>query len=67
MKKGFPNRILFFPYGWSDKGKVSGDYKGDETETVTCHSFCKTRARVGKESGKIFLYCPKCLVKLKLR
>jgi hypothetical protein len=29
------------------------------------HSECATRLHVGLENGQSFLYCPKCLVKLK--
>lgn len=65
MKKGFPNKILgLFPYGWSSLGKVGSSYHSDGVIQYDCHKLCSTRAKVANENGDLFLYCPKCLVRL---
>jgi len=60
----FPKRILWIPIGWSNRGNVEGTYVSYGVEKCTIHSLCKTRAKIGLEKGGLFLYCPKCLVKL---
>ncbi len=65
MRKGFPNRILGFRYGWRDRGAVSGEYKGNDTYNYTCCGLCRARARIAINLKKErFLYCPKCLARL---
>ena len=67
MKTGFPHKNWFGrPQGWKDLGNVGADYKSDGVETTSCHAFCRTRLRVGKENEKRFLYCPKCQVILEV-
>ncbi len=66
MKKGFPNKFLgIFPYGWKNKGKVGSNYIGNDVIRFKSHTFCDTRLNIGKENGELFMYCPKCLIKLK--
>ena len=66
MKKGFPNKILFIPYGWKDRGGVAEDYDyHSETFQYFSCSRCKTRARIGIDyDTSRFIFCPKCIVKL---
>ena len=67
MKKGFPKTILGIEIGWKERGRVGGDYKGSGMYSYTTHKLCSTIARIGLEDGRAFLYCPKCLIKLKSR
>lgn len=60
MKKGFPNRILGIPYGWEDRGKVGSVYKEDDTYSFDACGICHTKANIGIQSGKPFLFCIKC-------
>lgn len=65
MKKGFPNKILgIFSYGWRDRGKVGITLIVDNHANCTVCVLCRTRARVGVENNKAFLFCPKCIVRL---
>ena len=67
----FPNykRTWFFweePDGWEDRGPVE-DFRDKKTGRWMhyCHGACYSRTHVGRENGKSFYFCPKCLVKLK--
>ncbi len=64
MKKGFPSRILGIPFGWEDRGKVSGVAKSENITTYTCCGFCKEIARIGIEDKELFLFCKKCKRKI---
>lgn len=66
MKKGFPNKILgIFPNGWKFVTEIKGRYKAsDNTMIYTVHTYCQTRACIGKENSNLFTYCPACLIKL---
>lgn len=67
MKQGFPNKILgLIPYGWSSLGEVGSNYVSDGVIRYDCHILCRTRANVAKENDDLFLYCPKCMIKLSL-
>ena len=62
----FPKRKLLglIRDGWKDRGKVGSEYVRDGVTKTDAHSFCMTDLRVGLEE-KMFLYCPKCLIKMK--
>ena len=73
IKTMFPNykNGIFFkkPNGWEDLGEVetkiirlSNDKQLEEIEEV--HTFCNTKAKIGRENGELFKFCPRCLVKL---
>lgn len=65
MKKGFPNKILgLIPYGWYNLGNVHSDYVSDGVSKYDCHALCRTRAKVARENNELFLYCPKCMIRL---
>lgn len=67
MKKGFPHKILgLIPYGWNSLGKVGSDYVSHGVTKYDCHALCRTRANVAIENNELFLYCPKCMVRLSL-
>jgi hypothetical protein len=62
---------LFFKYkvkdGWEDLGKVGVMlYNNVTNETYyRIHSFCGKRINIGRESnGNLFMYCPRCMVKV---
>ena len=70
----FPEKIKWFkrPIGWKDLGEKESWIKGTEGTgycTASFHPFCKSRVHVGEEivEGKrdLFLFCPRCLVKVK--
>lgn len=62
----FPKKILGIAIGWSDLGRVNTEHVSEGLVRYASHSFCRTRARVGKRKDEtVFLYCPKCMVKLK--
>lgn len=64
MKKGFPNRILGFPVGWKDRGRVANTYNPeDDTRTFDAHPYCGSAVHIGLEKGEKFKFCPKCLFK----
>lgn len=52
------------PDGWEDLGVVGSIFNEPEckAKSIVVHNICKRRARVGKENGKVFRYCPLCLV-----
>ena len=66
---GFPYHITVghlwwkkrVPNGWEDRGQAE---KRTENRYRT-HSECATRLHVGFDDEGSFLYCPKCLVKIK--
>lgn len=62
----FPERNWFgMPKGWQDRGEVEKFYLSEGWSQVgTCPS-CHSRAKVGRQNNEPFLFCPKCLVKLK--
>lgn len=56
-----------FPDGWEDAGTVGEwNYARAEPQKGELHSFCNTYLRIGREEGRVFKYCPKCLVKTEL-
>jgi hypothetical protein len=65
MKTGFPHRNwLGFPKGWEDLGKVGTQYVKDDLVKYDSHSYCRTKACIGRENGVLFKFCPKCKIKL---
>ena len=63
----FPNKILgMFPDGWSDLGESgeSAHPTRDNYVVFSSHALCNTRTHIGKESGHVFLFCPKCLIEV---
>lgn len=50
--------------GWEALGEKKGltNEKGHFTTAV--HAFCHTRVHVGRENGRLFIYCPMCMVKM---
>lgn len=65
----FPDRYWFgLPRGWQDRGHVEkvDDPNRSGWVTYTCCPICSTRAKVGREECKTFLFCPRCLLKIKL-
>jgi len=64
-------KILLFKYkvrdGWTDLGEIEPmDYGSGSKDYYKRHSFCGTRINVGKEeTGELFHYCPRCMVKVK--
>lgn len=62
-KQAFPNKFLWFTLGWKDLGKVNGTYSGNCMTDIKAHDLCLTALHVGKENGRLFLFCPRCLVK----
>lgn len=60
----FPKKFLWFPVGWSDRGRVEGKYKSERLRRYEVHAFCNTTAHIGKEEGELFKFCPRCLVKI---
>jgi len=68
-KENFPKKNIFgFPKGWKDLGRKDPYHKdGDPWSVVTWtkHTFCNTAVHIGKEeSGELFEFCPRCLIKL---
>ena len=67
--KGFPNRFLGFTIGWKDRGEVGSRgtrlKNGEIIYDRSICTFCRSVLNVGREQGEPFLYCPKCLVKIK--
>lgn len=63
----FPNKFLGFPIGWKNLGRVKETKyieNGEGYITRKIHKFCGNRVNVGKElDGKLFTYCPKCMIK----
>lgn len=59
LKAGFPNKVLGIPVGWKDKGKIGSEYSDYEK-----HGFCGIKCRIGYEDGKLFKFCPRCLIKV---
>ncbi len=53
----FPRKSKYLKknMGWEDLGEVI------KSEV---HVYCGTRVFIGKENGKVFKFCPKCLVKV---
>jgi len=47
---------------WRDICKELPHYDG-EYSIIYFHGFCGGRLRVGHEDGRLFKYCPKCMVK----
>lgn len=54
------------PDGWKDIGKVRGTILNNDPTLVefVVHGICKNRLHVGKEFGRLFYFCPKCLVRI---
>jgi hypothetical protein len=62
--KGFPKKkYLFFTDGWEDLGLMD-EFREDSDKITALHKFCMRRVRIGKEKGKLFKFCPRCLVKI---
>ena len=66
----FPNikKPTFFNWsnetdGWEDLGYIDGVQQEERTITQI-HNFCKSKIKIGKEDGKLFKFCPRCLKKL---
>lgn len=56
------------PDGWEDLGLVGGQgivKDGKLFEKRILCSTCLSRARVGKEKGDTFRFCPHCMIKIK--
>jgi len=55
------------PDGWEDLGKIETktEVKKDKTIHITpIHAYCGTTARIGREGGELFRFCPRCLIKV---
>lgn len=53
--------------GWKNLGKVNSIDRIINGKTITetlVHTICKTVLYVGKENGKVFNFCPLCMVKV---
>jgi hypothetical protein len=59
----FPNykkkwKIFNTPDGWEDL-----DFTGNSwNEHSSYHDLCGTTAKIGRENGKLFKFCPRCMV-----
>ena len=63
----FPKTILSIGIGWSDLGRKSSWHKEGnpyDVKTFSLHMYCKSRTNIGKENGKLFEFCPRCMVKI---
>lgn len=49
--------------GWQDLGSVDGEQIGS-AELYSTHILCNRICHVGKEENNLFLFCPRCLIKL---
>lgn len=63
----FPKKRLFWTIGWKDLGVVERTFErcevgGDVYNRVGC-GLCHANVHVGKENNKVFLFCPRCMVK----
>lgn len=66
MRKGFPNKILWIPYGWKDLGREDSLYNIQTGKfKYTVHSFCGARVHIGREAEGFFKFCPRCLLEVK--
>ena len=52
------------PDGWKDTGKVSVVMHKDIEHELKFHNLCNTGTRRGMTEDQIFIYCPKCKVKI---
>jgi len=53
------------PNGWEDRGEV-GEYYDENGFLIRLKdSVCKTRLCVGIDESGSFIFCPKCLIKIK--
>ncbi len=51
--------------GWEDLGEVEVAESGTHFAPKSLyHKYCGSTIHVGKESGELFRFCPKCLVKI---
>jgi hypothetical protein len=70
----FPNykrKFLIFKVedGWKNLGKTEKKYEYDykakgEFLISKAHTLCNTQLNVGKQNGRLFLFCPKCMVEI---
>jgi len=62
----FPNKKFFglINDGWEDLGYIERLNDGNMTKTKI-HLLCNSRARIGKDESGLFIFCHRCLVKLK--
>lgn len=61
----FPKMILGIPIGWQDRGESERNYTKSSVHRIIC-SYCYSIVHVGREKDEKFLFCPKCLAKVKL-
>ena len=61
----FPNKkFFFFPDGWEDLGEVNSYFRvGGTQEIIIICNYCKCRLCIGRENGKLFKFCPRCMLK----
>lgn len=60
---GFPDKFLWFTRGWRDLGQVEGTTEGKYI-IFSSHKFCLTKCHIGRENGIVFMFCPRCLMKI---
>lgn len=67
----FPNKKRFLfsikNDGWEDLGEATVPHTDDKfhfAPKYVLHSYCANVAHIGKEDGKLFRFCPNCMVKI---
>lgn len=52
------------PWGWEDRGKCNRRINDGLTYYKICFE-CYTELHIGRENNQSFIFCPKCLTKIK--
>ena len=51
--------------GWEDRGQTGRfDYLARSWINEHFHSYCGQVLYIGREAGDVFMFCPRCLVKV---
>ena len=65
----FPQKSKIFkrPIGWKDLGAQRKTHFIENGKSLTmndCHKLCGKRVHIGKENEELFMFCPRCLIKI---